>query len=92
MCVVKCNRLFSFFLTYEFGLIVAVTCNNPPFVQNAVTQPSTGPYNCNGAVTYQCNTGYTIQGNSRLTCGNNGQWSGASPTCQQGILFENARN
>ena len=60
-------------------------CPNPTNVQNAVYQPSFGPYSCNSVVTYTCNQGYRISGISTQTCVSPGRWSGALPSCQQEV-------
>ena len=41
-------------------------CGNPPFVTNANTNPSSGPYNCGTTVSYSCFSGYILQGNKPI--------------------------
>ena len=38
-------------------------------------------YQCASVVRYSCNAGFTLSGPPTLTCGVNGAWSAAPPTC-----------
>ena len=40
-----------------------------------------------GTATYSCDSGFKLDGTSPRTCQNDGNWSGAEPTCVPGMLI-----
>jgi hypothetical protein len=64
----------------------AVTCD-------ALTAPTNGSVSVNNGglypstATYACDAGYSITPNATRTCGTDGHWSGAAPTCVLTTIF-----
>uniref|UniRef100_A0A8C9XT34 Sushi domain-containing protein n=1 Tax=Sander lucioperca TaxID=283035 RepID=A0A8C9XT34_SANLU len=65
----------------------APTCD--PKIDNAhQVDGSRPPHGYMSTVTYECISGYVMKGGRTLTCGIDGQWSPALPTCQSKSLIE----
>ena len=83
------NVIFSFdfhlLLTVRFIVVDCGPPGNP--VNGQVDISSRTIYN--HIVTYTCITGYILTGTSTSTCGSDGAWSPAAPTCEsEYILFQ----
>lgn len=65
---------------------VRTTCLNPPEIENGiVTQEGDS---LGDVLRYSCKIGYELVGNSTRSCGHDGKWNGASPTCHVIICKE----
>ena len=61
-------------------LLADVTCGGLPDPDNGVVTLSD---NIPGSTaTYSCNPGYRLEGDSTRTCMEDGEWSGAPPSCE----------
>ncbi|XP_006191145.2 coagulation factor XIII B chain [Camelus dromedarius] len=58
-----------------------VACGEPPFVENAAAQPSSGGFHSGDKVTYACAPGYHLRGPPEIAC-RGGQWT-APPACAE---------
>ena len=59
-----------------------LVCGDPPTVNYATANPSTGPLNVSEQVTYTCQNGYELVGDAVLMCLINGQYYPDPPTCR----------
>ncbi|KAG7461968.1 hypothetical protein MATL_G00196770 [Megalops atlanticus] len=57
----------------------AVTCNEPPFVENADVTVTGKTYL--SVASYTCREGYRLQGPAKVSCEASGQWSDPVPLC-----------
>uniref|UniRef100_A0A8C9XV73 Sushi domain-containing protein n=1 Tax=Sander lucioperca TaxID=283035 RepID=A0A8C9XV73_SANLU len=65
-----------------------VRCEDPKIYNAHQVDGSQPPHGYNSTVTYECISGYVMEGGHTLTCGIDGQWSPALPTCQSKSLIE----
>ncbi|XP_050712143.1 sushi, von Willebrand factor type A, EGF and pentraxin domain-containing protein 1-like isoform X3 [Eriocheir sinensis] len=59
-----------------------ITCPEPDQIMFGSLVADSQDISYGTSLTYQCDAGYILQGHSNLKCGADGQWMGASPTCQ----------
>uniref|UniRef100_A0A8C9XT43 Sushi domain-containing protein n=1 Tax=Sander lucioperca TaxID=283035 RepID=A0A8C9XT43_SANLU len=65
-----------------------VQCEDPKIDNAHQVDGSRPPHGYMSTVTYECISGYVMKGGRTLTCGIDGQWSPALPTCQSKSLIE----
>lgn len=73
----------TFYLELWFNLVIVVTCDHPPPVENT-TETSTvqAEYDYLTDITYECVLAYNYSGGNLVqTCQEDGTWSGQSPIC-----------
>ena len=66
----------------------AITCAEPPDIQNGVKIPGIGPYYCGKHVTYVCNHGYSLEGDHSMMCQENRTFSSRQAVCVQNGMFK----
>ena len=66
--------------------IASVDCGHPGNVTNGTVDVSKGT-KLHATAWYTCDKGFTYNGTRRRTCGSDGRWSGATPTCGGQTLF-----
>ncbi|XP_038675755.1 C4b-binding protein alpha chain-like isoform X2 [Scyliorhinus canicula] len=61
----------------------AITCPDPPLIQDATSSPKEEIWEFGMKVTYSCNGNFTLIGDESITCTLAGEWSDP-PTCRGG--------
>ena len=67
-------------MQYLLISLLAIDCSWPTNISNGQVDTSNGT-TFGSIATYTCNTGYTLSGSQSGTCGADGIWSFANPTC-----------
>ncbi|KAM9329386.1 sushi, von Willebrand factor type A, EGF and pentraxin domain-containing protein 1 [Gastrophryne carolinensis] len=62
-------------------ICIPVACGQPPALINGHVIGNN--YTYGNDAEYQCNEGYKLYGDKKITCLDNGHWSGAAPSCSE---------